>query len=366
MAKVKGLWKRGRIWWLRYTPSPGAKQVRISLETEIDSVAEVMALERIQSAPLVPADEYQIELDRYLAEMKAGETLGSSISSDRRYLLEAFARDMRIVSLSDISMKSVEDWIKLLKKGDRVAVARGEGAEGGKNRRKKGPVKQETAETYVMRIRAFVNWLVKKRKIHANPLKELHIGKRVKTWRKDFVRAERVRELIADAPDDEIRFALFCGMHAGLRKLEVVEAPPSWFVLGDGIRRGCINVGETPTFRPKDREERTIPLTTDFEAFLRLYLPTLPEGARWVLKPEKKHGKWRYRYDFRVPFAKYMKAKGVKCTPHDMRRSFVSNKLIENPALLPKLAKWTSDDVKTMMDHYAHLLADDDDIDAGL
>jgi len=39
MAKVKGLFKRGRIWWLRDTPSPGAKQERNSLETEIESVA---------------------------------------------------------------------------------------------------------------------------------------------------------------------------------------------------------------------------------------------------------------------------------------------------------------------------------------
>lgn len=349
MAKLKGLFQRGRKWWLRYTPARGAKQERIPLNTADEDTAAMLALQIMHKAPLEPAGNYQRELDAYLAEGFSREMLSSEVVTNRRYLLEALARDLQVTSIDDISVKLVERWMSHLTKGPHA------------QRRK-----PETVQSYIFGLRSFCEWLVRKNKLRSNPVSSIQFGKRVKTWRKDFVPKAKVAELFLAADNDEMRFILYCGMQHGFRKKEIVEAAPEWFRLGDGGRRGCIIIGRTPTFRPKDRDERTIPLSSEFEDFLRRYLPTLPGDARWVLRPEKKPKKWRYRYEFRKPFAELMKAQGVKCTPHDMRRTFVSNKLIDNPGLLPKLSKWTGDDVKTMMDHYAHFLADDDDIDAGL
>ena len=39
------------------------------------------------------------------------------------------------------------------------------------------------------------------------------------------------QRLIENAPTDDLRFVLFCGFHAGMRKLEIVEAVPEWFDL---------------------------------------------------------------------------------------------------------------------------------------
>jgi integrase len=347
MPRLKGLFKRGRKWWLRYTPSPRAKQERVPLGTENEDIATMMALERIQSAPLVGADEFQIELDRYIAESRARGTLSKSFAPTRKIVLEAFARDMKVKALDDISVGVLERWMGWVK----INGNKGKG------------VKKETVRAYLLHVSAFCRWLVKNKKLRENPVKSIELGKRVKTWRKDFVVKDVVAKLIAEAPNDDLRFILFCGMHAGLRKMEIVEARPEWFVFGKGGRRGCINIGETDTFIPKDRDERTIPLTAEFEAFLRRYIGALPPGAKFVLRPEKEHGKHRYRVEFRKPFLAYMHAQ--KCTTHDMRRCFVSNKIIENGNLVPKLAKWTGDEVRTMMDHYAHLLADDDDIEQG-
>lgn len=348
-AKVKGLYRRGRQWWLRYTPRPGAKQKREPLGTDSEEVASVLALQILHGAPLEAAGELQEEIDKYIAEATSQGTLSRTFAPTRRCLLEVFVRDTGIESIGELTTKAIEGWVMALK------------ARTGKEK-----VKSGTVLSYVYHVQAFCTWLVKKHRLRENPAKKIEFGKAVKTWRKDFAPADRVRHLLAEAPDDDMRFILYCGFHEGMRKLEIVEARPEWFRLGTGTRRGCIVIGETPTFKPKDRDERTIPLTAEFEEFLRRYLKELPDGASFVLRPDKKHRKHRYRYDFRKPFAEFMKAQKMKITAHDMRRSFVSNKLIENGALLPKLAKWTGDDVRTMMDHYAHLLADDDDIDVGL
>jgi hypothetical protein len=52
-----------------------------------------------------------------------------------------------------------------------------------------------------------------------------------------------------------------------MRKQEIVEARPDWFQLE--ANRLVIDV--TPTFRPKDREARTLPLTKSFRDFLSSY-----------------------------------------------------------------------------------------------
>ncbi len=37
--------------------------------------------------------------------------------------------------------------------------------------------------------------------------------------------------LISECPDRELKFILYCGFHAGLRKGEIVQARPEWFDL---------------------------------------------------------------------------------------------------------------------------------------
>lgn len=185
--------------------------------------------------------------------------------------------------------------------------------------------------------------------------------------RRNFVVQEEVKRLIAAAQHDDLKFVLYCGFHAGMRHREICEAAPWWFSVPEtDERRGRITIEQTASFRPKDREGRTVPLTGEFQSFLRGYLAKVPRGALWVMKPNQKHGKQRYRADFSVRFYKHMKDNGVKCTPHDMRRSFVSNKLIEDSSLIFKMAKWTGTDVSILQAHYGHLLADDDDIDVGV
>ncbi|MFL6546086.1 MAG: tyrosine-type recombinase/integrase [Candidatus Udaeobacter sp.] len=157
--------------------------------------------------------------------------------------------------------------------------------------------------------------------------------------------------MIHSAPNDDLRFILFCGFHTGMRKMEIVEAVPSWFDLS----ARTVEIRATETFRPKDRDARTVPLTDQFVDFLKRWGLRSP----YVLQPAVTHGSHRYRFDFRRAFSDYMNAQEVPwITPHVMRHSFASicaSKGID----IYRIATWLGDDVRVVQRHYAKLRPDD-------
>lgn len=341
------MYLRGGIWWLRYTPAPGHPQARVSLNTSHAGQAGDRALERMAQPILDESAPFGVEMEAYIAESMRNEVMTQMTANGRRYAVKTFARECDVSKIAEITTANMERWAKLLR--DRKQA-------------------DATVRTYIMHLRAFCSWLVRKNKLRENPGKTMRLGKLVVRGRRNFVTKDKIRDLIAAAPDDDFRFILFCGFHVGMRKIEIIEARPCFFQLGTAERRGFVSIEKTATFRPKDKEERTIPLTAEFESFLRGYLAKLPEGAQWVLRPEKKkcHAATNYRVYFQRNFDDFVKSQGVRCSVHDMRRSFVSNKVIENSTLIFKLAKWTGTDVRTLQKHYGHLLADDQDIEIGM
>jgi integrase len=386
MAILKGMYLRGAWWWFRFTPAPGEPQLRLPLETEIEQVAAVRAMELMQGGRVETKGEFMVELEKYLAEGTQFHRLSENTVLVRRAVLNRLALDFGITKLSQLNPDVVKRWVEMLRGGEggkgakakpgvggalgpaHAAGTVGRAGAAGRGRGEDGRRGADTVKSYVAYLRAFCKWLIGKKQMRVDPTVEMKFGKIERRVRKTFVVTEVIAQLIAAAPHDDLRFILFCGFHEGLRRLEIVEARPEWFHLEpkDGARRGRIMVARTATFSCKDGDERTIPLTLEFQEFLRGYLAKLPTGAKWVLKPELKKRKNRYRYDFRKPFESYMAEQKVDCTPHDMRRSFVSNKLIENSSLIFKLAKWTGDGVAVLQKHYAHLMADDSDIETGL
>jgi len=344
MSKIKGLFRRGKIWWLRY--SVDGVQRRESLDTELEQLAAVKAIAILHRAPIEASGEWERELDAYLLDAQARRKLSWRFARPRRYVLMRFAREYNISKVADVSVSVVEKWLRDL------GVASPE----------RRAIKPGTIEGYHFHLRAFCTWLVKKNKLRENVAAAYDLGEVERSVRKNFLSKDTVARLIANAPSEEMRFILYCGLHAGMRRLEVVEARPEWFRLGENGRRGCVVIGQTETFSPKDRDERTVPLSAEFEAFLRRYGMPSP----FMIRPKKTQGKAIYRYDFRKAWDAYMKDQEVRCTFHDTRRTFVSLKLIEDSSLIFKLAKWTGDDVKVLQTHYAHLLADDEDIEVGL
>jgi site-specific recombinase XerD len=211
-----------------------------------------------------------------------------------------------------------------------------------------------TAESYMFTLRSFFNWCVRENLCRRNPVLDVQLDRIDRKGRTLFADFELAQRLIQNAPTEDLRFVMFCGFHTGMRKLEIVEAVPDWF----NLTRRTVEIRETATFRPKDRDARTVPLTDPFVEFLKSYGLRSP----YVLQPEIAHGKHRYRFDFRRSFSDYMKAQGVEwISPHVMRHSFASicaSKGID----IYRIATWLGDDVRVVQRHYAKLRPDDREI----
>ncbi len=201
-----------------------------------------------------------------------------------------------------------------------------------------------------MTVRSFFNWCRDVDKcIRENPCTAFKLHAPDINARKDFCAPELVARLLKECPREDLKFVLFCGFHAGLRALEIVEAVPWWF----DFARGILHLRKTPTIKFKDRDERSIPMTNEFLAFVRdVY------GLRepFMLHPENEHGRNRYRYDFTRPFRLYMREQGCPwVTPHTMRHTFASLLASDDYSIF-KIATWLGDDVRVVQRHYAHLL----------
>jgi integrase len=232
----------------------------------------------------------------------------------------------------------------------------------------------ETAVSYISTLRALFKWAVKVQKlIPENPCNDLHLARVSTKARKDFCKPELVENLIANCPREDVKFVLFAGFHAGMRKGEIIEARPFWF----DLRNRQIHMRKHDGIQFKDQEERSIPMTTAFAAFLEQY------GLRdpYLLRPEVKKGKSLYRYDFERPFTQYIEScfechtcggfvmKEEKCpkcggvdlrccdwiTTHIMRHTFASL-LASAGESIYDIAVWLGDDVRVVQKHYAKLL----------
>jgi integrase len=219
-------------------------------------------------------------------------------------------------------------------------------------------VAETTAQIHLRAIRAFFSWCVAIGKTPTNPATGLKFAKVERPARLRYCTASDRDTLIAAAPTDDLRFILYCGFHAGMRKNEIIEARVRWFDVREG---GAIHICSTPTYRLHAGEEHFTPLTAEFREFLRGYLPTDPEA--FALKPGVAHGRGTYRYDFHHPYNAFMLAQRKRwVTAHVMRHTFASI-LVQRGVSIYKVAKWLGDGVAVVEKHYAHLAAADEDIE---
>jgi len=226
---------------------------------------------------------------------------------------------------------------------------------------------ESTSVSYLMAVRAFFAWASDIARLRLdNPTHKIDWFIPKTKSHKPWVRKDDKNKLITNAPNKDLKYILFAGFDAGLRKEEIIEARCDWFDLDLGllnVRKSTGNrlrEGETPFFI-KDRDERTIPLTNDFREFLSDYLKGL-EPLDFALQPYVKHFQWRYRYDFRRPFSNYMSSQGMKwVTAHTMRHSFASILASQGVSLF-KIATWLGDDIRVVQSTYAHLEPKDNDI----
>lgn len=347
-----GVFQRGNTFWLRYTVA--GEQVRISLETTDPDEANKRAAEQ-RGRPVVSKKTGQVRggkteleraLDRYIAAGGIKGKLGSLARKNARQAVTNFEEVMQISDPARITSASLKEYYEKLNgtwhdpsakkvKGKKVAPV---------TTWKKS---EATAQTYVTRVSTFARWAgfrVATPEFKETPSRDVVIS------------AMQVDELLASAKGD-LKFVLMAGFRAGMRRAEIVWARPSWFLMN--TEKPIIRIPNPDSltgWTPKSKRGREIPLTADFIQFIRETYPDWNERA-FCIRPDKKPGKWIYRFDDRKLFEKFAEANCPELTHHTMRHSYASH-LANGGIGVAQLAAWTGDRIATLEKHYLHLSAD--------
>jgi integrase len=340
--KIKGLYHMpgSKFLWYRWTGRDGKRRA-VSLKTD-DLPTALQAVKRIQAGEWIarwekgeaPETTATKLVEDYLkmAQKRAKKPMRPITAARQKAVLLKFLADRKIKSAQDINLPRIEAWLESAGKS------------------------ADTRHTYARILHTFVQYLVREKLI---PAIDFDIPERARTGRKNWLPLEEVNRVIANSKDPDLTFILLCGFDAGLRKSEIINARVNWFDLDAGLLHAQNEVASG--YELKDGDNRTIPLTERFKKFLTSYLAGR-DPSSYVLKPDKTKGKSDYRYNFRRAWMTHMKRCGVKCTIHDSRRSFASNRVSKGRSIY-KVAKWLGDGVVVVEKSYGHLAPADTDID---
>jgi integrase len=355
--RLKGLYKMSgsQFWWFRYTRD--GKRHAVTLRTPDEGMAitrakAILAEGLIAAAGYAPGEsaprkrEIHGLVDLYLkdAQNRHKKSLRVGTANTRRYILNKFITDCSINRVSDITLPVIQCWLVRLKNDGKSA---------------------DTCWTYGQSVRSFVTYLVP-RYLPATILEGFTVPEPSAIGRKNWLHKDEVTKIIEAAGDDlELKFALYCGFDAGLRRNEISEAKVWWFDLRPVPEQSLLHVTKHENFVPKDRSNRTVPITKRFAEFLRTYL-TGRESDQYVLAPEKTNkGANKYRYDTNKRVRSHFVRCKVNSSFHDMRRSFASNRASDGISIY-KIAAWLGDGFEVVQRSYGHLAAQDSEIDIGV
>lgn len=337
MAKIPGLFKRGEVYW--YSRMVNGHRTRVSLGTT-DLSKALDHLNRYRSGPTASKpDTIPVCLNAFLADKVKNDRFTESTRRAAIVSLKMFSSHVEGIAVSAITGKHLQRFYE---------KAREESSEA-------------TAQTHLARVRSFFNWCTRQKMIKVNPALEVRVGRLGKGRTKRFCTKEERDCLIASASaiNPNMPMILYLGFHCGLRRGEISEARWEWFDKTNWM----LHVRRTETFRPKDREERSIPISKAFRNYLEVITETHEAGSFVVAPYKSVRGLSIYRYDFRAPFAIHVKSKNLGwVTAHTMRHTFASL-LASNGVSIYKIALWLGDDVRVVQNHYAKLLPGDTDID---
>ncbi|MBX6326729.1 MAG: phage integrase SAM-like domain-containing protein [Chthoniobacterales bacterium] len=278
-GRVKGIYLHGRTYW--FAKQVNGRRSFVSLETDDYLLAAQRAPEIMDSPKLQPAQSFMAEVERFLKHKFETNRYSKMRAESKRSCLLMFADNGKNIPPANITSSHCKAYYD-------AAKAR---------------VVPSTAESYMFTLRSFFNWCVRENLCRRNPVVAVQLDRIDRKGKACFANFELAQRLIHNAPNDDLQFILFCGFHAGMRKMEIVEAVPGWLDLA----ARTVEIRATETFRRKDRDARTAPLTDQFVDFLKRWGLRSP----YVLQPNVTRGRHRYRFDFRRAFGEYMKVQGV-------------------------------------------------------
>jgi integrase len=329
-----GIIKRRNVYWFR-TQKDGVRQ-QITLQTDDPAVAmERVALIKTSGSLEVRTD-FDAEVATFLAEKRA---MGKHTERSTGWFKETLTPFSKFIGNKPCA-KVTEKEIELFYAHMRTHLA------------------DTTAKGRMGAIRSFFSWAKKTRRRFDNPTSEIKNPRISQPARTIYATKEQRDAIIAAASDDfDLKFMLLCAFHAGMRLNEISEARWDWFTVTGGS--GFVMIQQTDTFIPKNKRNRTVPLTNTFRNFLLENGVTSQTG--FVLRPNKTRTH-KYRVCVRSPWGSHMGKCGFKYSPHVGRHTFASLLAQSGQIGMHKIAEWLGDTLEVTTKHYAHLAPHDNSI----
>lgn len=349
---VKGLYQK-RGWWYYQAPKPkdAERPKAVALQTQdevtaINSVTDMQWNGMILEAEL--KDTLEVVLPRYYAA-KAEDRKSSR--RGRKVILDGFMNRMGNPRVTDISREMILEW--------RVLLATSGGTATSVKR-----CSQTSMTSYLIVLKAFLNWCVRERILRKSPAVDL--GKQAtvrKTRRQEFHTLEERERLLVKSGKDYVDLIVRLGFFAGLRIGEMLVINPDWiYISADGLH-GSLRVQATPIeltdgskvlWEPKTaRGVRTIPIHPRLLEFLKDYgmrRPYLLAPDKTLFPPDEKQS---LRFDAKKALANHAKAQGVKKTGYHMLRHSFGTHLAMGGAPMAEIAGLLGNTVKVCEDAYA-------------
>jgi integrase len=363
MAKLnitKGIYRMPGSRWLWYRWSENGRRYAVSLETEDEATAIVKKKAILADVARRGSEAYrkqavggsgpQNEMSRVIweylenAKNRDRKAMLPVTAKNIRYVLDLFAEESKIEGLGDLIPNSMSTWLKAQKKKGRSI---------------------ESIRSHTKNLKAFRRYLLDQGLVREDSLPDLTMPDAPPIGRKNYLEQTEVDRVIesvmpehsatakpetikkAKQAADDLTFIFHCGFNAGLRRKEISEAKVEWF----DLRKGLLHVFSDADFTTKDKDGRTIPLKKPFLEFLKTYLSG---KTGYVLAPDKRKGKGTYRFDPNRRVRSHFRTLRVRCTWHDMRRSFASN-LVSKGESIYIVAKWLGDGVAVVERSYGHV-----------
>lgn len=263
------------------------------------------------------------EIERYLAaRLKAGE---HTLNTQRITAIDLglFCEWLGDPIAGSVTEKHIEAWRHhMIEKGN----------------------KSSTVSVKMRRAQGCFAWLEKQQRITRNPFKKVKIPTVKRSKGITFCTREQRDQLIAACDREDLLFILMAGFYLGLRIGEILEAVPSWF-----RTPGLVEVAETPTFKPKDKESRIIHYGDRFAEFLENYGMREP----FMLRPDVKHGNYHWRWNCTHAWHDLTKPLELRwVTFHILRHTFATLH-VQAGTPLATVARWLGDSVEITFQHYA-------------
>jgi integrase len=349
--QVKNLlqYQNSKNWHFRFYDDQGKRRtVSLGTDDEAEAIKKARLIQAGEAFRSVHNIQIQTPINELIEDYLAAATarrrkpMRPETAKAVGYTLRNFVRDRAIASAKDVKAEVVETWLNKLHKAGRS---------------------QETLRSYARDVKTFAKWLSgrgligpsvlempdEKPKIRKPWLRKAEVANVLKAVRpKIGPRSSSEGKLKAEQAARELKFILYCGFHAGLRRKEIGVARVSWF----DLKAGLLHVSNDQGFTSKDRDNRTIPLTNEFHEFLKTYLSGR-NPQDFCLKPDSL-ARGKYRYDFERRVRGHFASLSVKLDLHGMRRSFASNLVSEGESIFI-VAQWLGDGVQVVQKHYAYL-----------